>query len=57
LFKIGNEEISSLYWGNNRWLVTTGRDSLRHDFFHYFFHKTYCRKQGLSEREKKYLIW
>lgn len=31
-FKIGDEEISSLYRGKNRRLVTAGRDSLRHDF-------------------------
>jgi len=53
LFKIGDEESSSLYWGKNRWLVTTGRDSLCHAFFHYFLHKTYCRKHDLSERETK----
>jgi len=53
LFKIGDEESSSLYWGKNRWLVTTVRDSLCHDFFHYFLHKTYCRKHDLSERETK----
>ncbi len=48
LFKIGDEESSSLYWGKNRWLMTADRDSLRH----YFLHKTYCRKQDLSKADE-----
>jgi len=40
-------------WGRNRWFVIAGRDSLRHDFFHYFLYKTHTLDQPLDEEEKR----
>ena len=40
-------------WSRNRWFVLAGRDSLRHDFFHYFLYKTHTLKEALDENEKK----
>lgn len=40
-------------WGRNRWFVTAGRDSLRHDFFHYFLYKTHSLQEPLDENEKR----
>jgi sugar-specific transcriptional regulator TrmB len=40
-------------WGRNRWFVIAGRDSLRHDFFHYFLYKTHTLNQPLNEDEKR----
>jgi len=53
MFVRGKEDQSQINWGKNHWFVIAGRDSLRHDFFHYFLHKTYDRKQKLTAREKK----
>ncbi len=53
LFLPGREDHSIINWGKNRWFVTAGRDSLRHDFFHYFLHKTYRLKQPLSDEEQR----
>ena len=39
-------------WGRNRWFVLAGRDSLRHDFFHYFLHKTETLNQTLDKNER-----
>ena len=39
-------------WGRNRWFVISGRDSLRHDFFHYFLFKTHTLHQPLDEKDK-----
>lgn len=39
-------------WGRNRWFVISGRDSLRHDFFHYFLFKTQTLNTPLDEDEK-----
>jgi HTH-type transcriptional regulator, sugar sensing transcriptional regulator len=52
LFVAGQEDQSLINWGRNRWFVLAGRDSLRHDFFHYFLHKTYQLKQQLTESEQ-----
>ena len=38
-------------WGRNQAFVIAGRDSLRHDFFHYFLYKTQTLGQPLNERE------
>lgn len=51
LFISGQEDQSIINWGKNRWFVVTGRDSVRHDFFHYFLHKTYTLQQELTEPE------
>ncbi len=53
LFQTDREDRSAIHWGKNKWFVTAGRDSLRHDFFHYFLHKLQQRKQPLSEHEKR----
>ncbi len=53
MFELGNEDRSPINWTRNHWFVVSGRDSLRHDFYHYFLHKMYEKKQELSEREKR----
>ena len=53
IFEEGNEDLSPINWTRNRWFIIANRDSLRHDFFHYFLHKVYDRKEALSEREKR----
>lgn len=40
MFSHDDEEKAVIHWGINQWFVTSVRDSLRHDFFHYFLHKT-----------------
>jgi sugar-specific transcriptional regulator TrmB len=52
VFAKDREDRSLINWGRNQSFVIAGRDSLRHDFFHYFLHKTYNQKQDLSEAEK-----
>ncbi len=52
MFESGREDRSSISWGRNPWFVSTQRDSLRHDFFHYFLHKTYQQKQPLTAEEE-----
>lgn len=53
MFEIGDEDHSPINWTRNHWFVTASRDSLRHDFYHYFLHKIYEQKQELSERDKR----
>ena len=52
IFEKGKEETSPINWTKNRWVVIANRDSLKHDFYHYFLEKTYDRQQQLSAREK-----
>jgi len=52
MFVAGDEANSVLNWGKNAWFVISGRDSLRHDFFHYFLHKIVDLNQPLSEADK-----
>jgi len=52
IFEIGNEETSPINWTRNHWFIVTNRDSLRHDFFHYFLEKIYDRNEPLTDREK-----
>jgi len=52
LFVSGQENQSAINWGKNRWFVVTGRDSIRHDFFHYFLHKIYASNEKLTPDEK-----
>ncbi len=54
LFTTGNIDGCRINWGRNQWFVTTGRDSLRHDFFHYFLYKTHTLNQPLDENEKQF---
>lgn len=53
LFPEGNLEECRINWGRNRWFVIAGRDSLRHDFFHYFLYKAHTLDQPLDEEEKR----
>jgi len=53
IFQTGTEETSTINWSRNSWFVIACRDSLRHDFYHYFLEKTYDRKQELTDREKR----
>jgi len=53
LFVPENIEACQINWGRNQWFVTAGRDSLRHDFFHYFLYKTHTLKQTLNAEEIK----
>ncbi len=46
-----NEKEPSTSWAKNHWFVIAARDSLRHDFFHYFLHKTYDLGKKLSSDE------
>lgn len=52
MFVDGDDESSVINWGLNKRFVLSGRDSLRHDFFHYFLHKTQNLGQPLSEEEQ-----
>lgn len=52
MFIAGREDHCVINWGRNPWFVLAGRDSLRHDFFHYFLYRTYQMKQTLSEWEE-----
>lgn len=52
IFETGKEEHSPINWTRNHWFVVANRDSLRHDFYHYFLHKLYEQQQTLSERDK-----
>jgi len=53
MFTTENTEECRINWGRNQWFVTAGRDSLRHDFFHYFLYKTHTLKQALDDDEKR----
>ncbi len=53
MFIAGKEDQCRISWGRNRWFVIAGRDSLRHDFFHYFLYKTSTLKQELNTSEKR----
>ncbi len=53
IFESGREDSSSISWTRNKWFVIANRDSLRHDFYHYFLEKTYDRQEPLTEREKR----
>jgi sugar-specific transcriptional regulator TrmB len=52
IFETGREDRSPINWAKNHWFVVATRDSLRHDFFHYFLYKTYEKKQKLTKQEK-----
>ncbi len=53
IFETGREDYSPINWTRNKWFVIANRDSLRHDFYHYFLEKTYDRQEPLSGREKR----
>jgi len=51
MFIEGDEEGSVINWGQNKRFVLSGRDSLRHDFFHYFLYKIQNEKKELTQKE------
>ncbi len=53
VFETGKEDLSPIIWTRNRWFIITNRDSLRHDFYHYFLDKIYEDKETLTDRDKK----
>lgn len=53
IFGEGHNENSRINWGRNRAFVIAGRDSLRHDFFHYFLYKLQTLRQPLDDEEKR----
>jgi sugar-specific transcriptional regulator TrmB len=53
IFETGRENASPIMWTRNRWFIIGNRDSLRHDFYHYFLNKTYDGRMDLTESEKR----
>ncbi len=53
MFAKGREEQSAVIWSRNHWFVVGNRDSLQHDFYHYFLDKSYDCGQPLTLEEKK----
>ncbi len=53
IFEIGQEDTSPINWTRNRWFVIANRDSLRHDFYHYFLEKIHDRREPLTEYEER----
>jgi len=53
MLETGREDLSSINWARNHWFVVATRDSLRHDFFHYFLHKLLDERQPLTAEEEK----
>lgn len=53
MFEKDLEDRSPINWAKNHWFVIATRDSLRHDFFHYFLHKIHEKKEKLSPKEQK----
>lgn len=52
MFIKGDDKGSVINWGQNKRFVLSGRDSLRHDFFHYFLHKIKNEKKELTKEEQ-----
>lgn len=52
IFEKDQENSSPINWTRNRWFVIANRDSLRHDFYHYFLDKIIERGRPLSDRER-----
>lgn len=53
IFETGKEHDAPINWTKNRWFITANRDSLRHDFYHYFLVKIHDRKLSLDKREER----
>ncbi|MCG6894126.1 MAG: TrmB family transcriptional regulator [Desulfobacteraceae bacterium] len=53
IFAAGKVDHSPFIWTRNHWFVTANRDSLRHDFYHYFLDKLHERKEPLSARDRR----
>lgn len=52
IFETGQEATSPVIWTRNRWFVIANRDSLRHDFYHYFLDKLYDRGEPLAPEDE-----
>jgi hypothetical protein len=53
IFESGQENSSPITWSRNRLFVIANRDSLKHDFYHYFLDKIHEKGLTLDENEKK----
>ena len=53
IFETDNVNHSPFIWTRNHWFVIANRDSLRHDFYHYFLDKLYEKGESLSTRDKQ----
>jgi len=53
IFEKKNVQHSPFIWTRNHWFVIANRDSLRHDFYHYFLDKLYEKGESLSTRDKQ----
>ncbi len=53
IFETDNMHHSPFIWTRNHWFVVANRDSLRHDFYHYFLDKLYEKGELLSTRDKQ----
>ncbi len=53
IFEMDNAHQSPFIWTRNHWFVIANRDSLRHDFYHYFLDKLYEKGESLSTRDKQ----
>lgn len=52
IFETGGADRSPVIWTRNRSFVVANRDSLRHDFYHYFLDKSVDRNESLSARDR-----
>ncbi len=52
MFEAERPDQSSVIWTRNRWFVIANRDSLRHDFYHYFLDKLHEQGQALSAHDQ-----
>jgi sugar-specific transcriptional regulator TrmB len=53
IFETDNVHHSPFIWTRNHWFVIANRDSLRHDFYHYFLDELYEKGKSLSTRDKQ----
>ncbi len=53
IFEEGKEDASPINWTRNRLFVIANRDSLRHDFYHYFLDKIVEQGQPLTEEDQR----
>ena len=49
----GREDESEVIWSRNHWFVVGNRDSLQHDFYHFFLDKLLDRGEPLTTEEKR----
>jgi len=53
ILETDNVDHSPFIWTRNHWFVIANRDSLRHDFYHYFLYKLYEKGEPLSRRDEQ----